>query len=877
MAKRLFKLFGFHIHDAPGEAEAECALLQQQGIVDAVLSEDVDTIMFGCTVTIRNWSSEATRAACAPTHVSVYDVADLKQGETGLDREGLVLVALMSGGDYIPEGVPGCGIKLACEAAKAGFGRRLCRIKRSDTSAVNEWRQDLRRELLTNESKYFRRKHKAVVIPDEFPNMEVLRYYTHPVVSDAAIIEKVRREIPLERDIDLAGLRAFTGETFDWTYKSGAIRFIKILAPSVLNQILFRMSLRVIGSDDPGVREAVEGELVQGIRSRRTHFNTDGTPELRISYIPKNIVRIDLDAEEEEVVATFGRSGLALNSDDEEAEQDGEDSARKNVYDPFQPDLVWVPEAVAKLGVPLTIEDWEGAQRAKQLAKEKKTPAVRRSRKKAAADMPTGALDIWVKTSQPTSSAPPKEMEPPPSSLLSSSQPLLLPASPLPKRSRPQRKRTASTQDTTALDDADQNRGIRPSQIQSRRNVGGSRTKTSAPQLSLDVNPWSIASSQATPKNASRIQIYDETFAGSQPPEAILISSSPECSPVRTRTTARRAVRNSPSHEPLSALSPPLSSPMLQDPFENFSVSHSAPIAATSSLLVSPQEDDRLSEQTSQKQPKATASLRSRDVASSESSSMTKDRTSTTTAKPIATSRTSISTSTTTTRTSAQKRTRKGAKVVVAQQQASIKSFGRNAETTAKLRTANATAKPVNDFANDPREEEICLIESSDNDDEEFQDVHHGGGGGAGHHLSSIKNTNKQPPPRTKSNNGATDKMRAISIGNSEATATARKSLNPSSHNARKRLSSFSLPAEEDNLSFTTSPRTVRKNKMTRLYCFRSGSSGFFEEMQVTLAEADHIMARELESAKRPDGGGAVEKRMMWRESEVTVLDLTGE
>ncbi len=138
MAKRMIRLFGFFAHDAPGEAEAECAFLQQQGVVDAVLSEDVDTIMFGCSKTLRNWSSEG-KGGRPPTHVSMYDAADLKQGESGLDREGMVLVALMSGGDYLPEGIPGCGVKVACEAAKAGFGKSLCLIKRSDPESLSTW------------------------------------------------------------------------------------------------------------------------------------------------------------------------------------------------------------------------------------------------------------------------------------------------------------------------------------------------------------------------------------------------------------------------------------------------------------------------------------------------------------------------------------------------------------------------------------------------------------------------------------------------------------------------------------------------------------------------------------------------------------------
>lgn len=38
---------------APGEAEAELAFLNQIGVIDAVLSDDVDTFVFGGTMVIR--------------------------------------------------------------------------------------------------------------------------------------------------------------------------------------------------------------------------------------------------------------------------------------------------------------------------------------------------------------------------------------------------------------------------------------------------------------------------------------------------------------------------------------------------------------------------------------------------------------------------------------------------------------------------------------------------------------------------------------------------------------------------------------------------------------------------------------------------------
>ncbi|KAJ9138586.1 PIN domain-like protein [Coniochaeta hoffmannii] len=409
MMKRLIRLFGFMVHDAPGEAEAECALLQQKGVVDAVLSEDVDTIMFGCGKTMRSWSAES-KSGQTPTHVTVYDAEWLRRDDKGLDREGMVLVALMSGGDYIPEGIPNCGVKLACEAARAGFGTSLCRIRKSDQAAIDEWKADLLHQLRTNEKGYFRTKHKALTIPDSFPNMEVLRYYTHPVVSQQSTVERLGRDFPSKTSVDIAGLREFVRDTFDWTYRGGAVKLVRVLAPSLLVQSLLNASTEDSqGSQDLDTEKRKESALVKAISNRRIHSSTDGMPELRISYVPIDMVPLDLDAEPVEEAALFGRDGLALNSDDEfdeeVAEVEDESQAKKSrtkPYDVLGPNPVWVPEQIVQLGIPLTFEDWGESQRKKTLAKQAAAAAPKRGRKRPVKkpDMLPGSLDKWVKATK---------------------------------------------------------------------------------------------------------------------------------------------------------------------------------------------------------------------------------------------------------------------------------------------------------------------------------------------------------------------------------------------------------------------------------------------------------------------------------------------
>ena len=402
LTKQLLKLFGFPFHTAPGEAEAECALLQKEGIVDAVLSEDVDTLMFGCSMTLRNWSSEGSRGNKTPTHVNIYSATDAGFEESNLDSDGMILIALMSGGDYIPAGVPRCGIKVACEAARAGFGRDLCRLSKDDIVGFRQWRERLSYELRTNESKLFRVKHKALRIPESFPDVTVLSYYINPAVSS---LESLRRlsEISWSGDIDILGLRNFVGEAFEWHYLSGAKKFVRGLAPALLVRQLCTSKNTVNGSsDDLQVREIHGKTAVTEICGRRVHFDTDGKPELRIMYTPAYIVGLDLELE--------GKESPAGNCSESEPDQPERDESTKEVsgrpragaqlpYDPMQPERIWVLEEYVKHGVPLMVDAWEDTMRNPKKA----GPKPRTARKKKSPAASQGRIDSFLTVSKPAS------------------------------------------------------------------------------------------------------------------------------------------------------------------------------------------------------------------------------------------------------------------------------------------------------------------------------------------------------------------------------------------------------------------------------------------------------------------------------------------
>ena len=373
LAKQLLKQFGFPWHVAPGEAEAECALLQREGIVDAVLSEDVDTLMFGSGVTIRNWTAE--NSTKTPTHVDVHR-ADRTKARSGMDREGMILVALMSGGDYLPEGIPGCGPKVACDAARAGFGSELCQLAKKDKAGLKAWKERLLHEIRTNESKYFRRKNAGLAIPEDFPNREVLGFYTHPCVSTPEKLERLRQELRWDLSIDFQALRSFTADAFDWRCIGGAKKFIKNLAPALLMR-----QLRLRGKNeeqlDQEIQEEQEGELIHAIHGKRNHSTADGELEYRISFTPTSFVPIDLNLEDEDdEFVPAGWAELAEDSaaeselisstqnagcDDSEAPASPSKKRYLRPYYPDQPEKLWILKPFLQIGCPLLVEDYEAS------------------------------------------------------------------------------------------------------------------------------------------------------------------------------------------------------------------------------------------------------------------------------------------------------------------------------------------------------------------------------------------------------------------------------------------------------------------------------------------------------------------------------------
>uniref|UniRef100_A0A3B4V8W0 XPG-I domain-containing protein n=1 Tax=Seriola dumerili TaxID=41447 RepID=A0A3B4V8W0_SERDU len=82
---------------AAGEAEAMCAYLDSQGMVDGCITNDGDAFLYGARTVYRNFNMNSK-----DPQVDCYRTSRL-QTELHLSRENLVGLAILLGCDYIPK------------------------------------------------------------------------------------------------------------------------------------------------------------------------------------------------------------------------------------------------------------------------------------------------------------------------------------------------------------------------------------------------------------------------------------------------------------------------------------------------------------------------------------------------------------------------------------------------------------------------------------------------------------------------------------------------------------------------------------------------------------------------------------------------------
>ncbi|KAH9009129.1 hypothetical protein EDB84DRAFT_1446468 [Lactarius hengduanensis] len=340
--KRMIEAFGFEWRMAPGEAEAELAYLNSIGIIDAVLSDDVDNFLFGARIVIRKCALANTpmqiplillNLAQVPTsqeqqahhknadgrvdgnHSMVYTSAEiLAHPSIQLTRGGLILIGLLSGGDYHPGGLTGCGTGIAHGLAKCGFGDELLKATQSLTrdklpDFLTTWRKDLRGELRTNSHGHLGSKKPSLAkaVPDTFPDINILLSYTNPIISATDTGTHHTHTLPQwEHEPDLGKLAHLSSfsvlyDALHWKCPHSSTWWegertasgrvwdpIKVAGTALLVYGLWCAQLR------RGWRCQWGGlqELIVKVHSLRMHAYTDSILEYRLEIAPAQLVHL---------------------------------------------------------------------------------------------------------------------------------------------------------------------------------------------------------------------------------------------------------------------------------------------------------------------------------------------------------------------------------------------------------------------------------------------------------------------------------------------------------------------------------------------------------------------------------------------------------
>ncbi|KZV62574.1 hypothetical protein PENSPDRAFT_692391 [Peniophora sp. CONT] len=465
--KRIIAAFGFEWRMAPGEAEAELAYLNSVGQIDAVLSDDVDTFLFGATMVVRNTSNTLSANIAHPVlnadgrddkeHSHIYKASDiLHHSSIQLTRGGMILIGLLSGGDY-SDGVKGCGMKTAHGLARCGFGDELLDAvdtrSRDDLPAfLADWRTRIREELKTNSRGMFDKRMLKLARewPEDFPDLDILYLYTNPVTSKTdASARKTHIPPTWKKEPDFGKIANVCEMYFEWGFEEAVIkRFRTVLWNSAIQRIFRRAALEddarrrgestvarkqtsSAGVDYIGTPFALvkkyfseadvtqpEAALITKIHATRNHAMTDRLLEYRISILPELLVKIckaGLKGTRPPVDTTFD----VLDDMEDDGDDDGtgkKKRAPKEAVDPLTPYRVWVPASIVRLVRPDLVEEFEGGEARKAAAKTAKaaraaekqagggavsgtgTKAKRATRKKAPADFPLGTPDDDVES-----------------------------------------------------------------------------------------------------------------------------------------------------------------------------------------------------------------------------------------------------------------------------------------------------------------------------------------------------------------------------------------------------------------------------------------------------------------------------------------------
>ncbi|KAH7333717.1 hypothetical protein B0J17DRAFT_578612, partial [Rhizoctonia solani] len=435
--KNMISAFGFEwrtASDAPGEAEAELAYLNNIGVIDAILSDDVDNFLFGARVVIRNPSGSLTGNRGYPAlnrdgkddgvHVMVYRMDDIeKDPACKLTRGGMILIALLSGGDY-DQGAKRCGPKTALALAQRGFGDELLGAFETLSHEqfidyIPAWKDAVVEALRSGCANIEADEADVEDLEEDSQETGITASQgsktrlTATSIGAGGLVSDVR--IGWTGELALGSLGRICEQYFEWGVREIIQqRFRTVLWPAVVLRVLRRSIMeqerahrpsrsrdvtprpstptrdkskrvvpgtpqklvnRYFGDVTPKAKRriSIEGEeldtyqLLQAVRGERQHASTDGLREFRVEVAPGHLARLAvrqlLGTRDPALLAgtLFDMEGAVGKEDDEQEEGADEEGAprRLKMVDPSTSIRVWVPAELVQMVHPDLVQAWE--------------------------------------------------------------------------------------------------------------------------------------------------------------------------------------------------------------------------------------------------------------------------------------------------------------------------------------------------------------------------------------------------------------------------------------------------------------------------------------------------------------------------------------
>lgn len=141
--KRLLKLMGVPVVEAPSEAEAQCAALCKSGKVYGVASEDMDSLTFGAPRFLRHLMDPSSRKV----PVMEFEVAKILE-ELNLNMDQFIDLCILSGCDYC-DSIRGIGGQTALKLIRqhGSIEKILENINRERYQIPDNWPYEQARQL----------------------------------------------------------------------------------------------------------------------------------------------------------------------------------------------------------------------------------------------------------------------------------------------------------------------------------------------------------------------------------------------------------------------------------------------------------------------------------------------------------------------------------------------------------------------------------------------------------------------------------------------------------------------------------------------------------------------------------------------------------